>query len=165
MAKEQYLTNRDLTAQLVPSPDADFAEAIYPFAMSYLGYRVWGDQEACWATGGRDWNRLEQRGRVPASLTKIRTALFAAGRVMRFTDFDEDVAWDPSTFPEGAATGTDAPGSGAVWEAHMRELVAAIAIEVTSGPRAHRTMARAVASALDELAGSDGVNERASASR
>lgn len=160
MIDDQYFSNRELTPERVPSPDADFAEVIYPFAMSYLGYRVWGDQGACWGTGFRDWNRHEKGAALPASLTKLRTALFYAGRAMRFIDFDEDVTWDLATFPDTAAAVTDAPGSGAIWETRMRDLVGAIATQVMNTPPAHLTITCAAAIAAEQIATTGPVKER-----
>ena len=67
--------NSKLTPALIPSPDADF-EDINRFAISCPGYSVWGDLEACWETGKRDWDRVEKGESTPASMTKLRTGLF-----------------------------------------------------------------------------------------
>ncbi len=49
---DRYYSNRELTLKVIPSPDADFAEAIYPFAMTYKGYDVWGDKDAAGTSAG-----------------------------------------------------------------------------------------------------------------
>jgi hypothetical protein len=160
MAKAREIGNRELAEESVPAPDADFAEVIYPFAMSYPGYAVWGDQETCWATGVRDWDRQEAGSAPPASLTKLRTALFSAGRAMRFIDFDEDITWDATTLPESYSAPGDAPGSGAVWEARMRDLVRAIATEVGRTPPSHLMIARSVAVAAERIGTAGPTGER-----
>ena len=147
MASQQFIANRELRPGLVPVPDADFAEVIFPFAMSYDGYGVWGDQPVLSQVSGRDWEVQQQSGALPESLTKLRTSLFGAGRAMRFMDFDEDVF--------------GVQGSEHDWKNQMRDIVAAIAVQANRGSATHLVVARAVATAADRLGTSDAVDERA----
>ena len=141
-----HIPNAKLAPALVPSPDADFADAIFPFAMTYDAYEVWGDFETVRATADQIWAARESAGRLPSSLVKLRTSLFAAARYMRMSDFDEDVA--------------GIPGSEAAWIGLMREHVDAIAHAASRGSVRHLQLARATADAAARVAELDKPKER-----
>lgn len=145
MAEERFIGNRELSPRLVPAADADFSQGIYPFAMSYDGYGIWGDQSMLSGVSGRDW-QAQKHGRLPASMTKLRTSLFGAGRAMRFIEFDEDIF--------------GIEGSEHDWKNQMRELVSAIATQAQSGSATHLIVADAVATAARVLNTKTNVDER-----
>ena len=136
-----HVPNSKLTPALIPSPDADFAEVVFPFAMTYDAYEVWGDFETVRRVAEQTWAARERTGALPTSLAKLRTSLFGAARYMRMTDFDEDVA--------------GVPGSEAAWIELMRDHITATAAVVAGGSIRHLQLARATAEAaarLSELA-------------
>src|ERR1700733_9540493 len=104
-----HIPNNGISGASVPPADADFAEVIFPFAMSYHAFEVWGDFETVRDVAEQIWATRARTGALPTSLTKLRTSLFGAARYMRMTDFDEDIA--------------DIPGSEAAWIEMMREHV------------------------------------------
>ena len=140
-----HIPNNKLTPGLVPSPDADFAEVIFPFAMTFDAYEVWGDFETVRGAAEQTWAAREKTGALPTSLAKLRTSLFGAARYMRMTDFDEDVA--------------GVPGSEAAWIELMREHVAAIAQAAERGSIWHLQLARSTAEAAARIAELDVAKE------
>jgi hypothetical protein len=146
MSETKHIPNADLSPQRVPSPDADFAEVIFPFAMSFSGYGVWGDSQTVRHLAEQTWAQYDSSRTLPDSLTKLRTSLFGAGRYMRMTDFDEDVF--------------GGPGSGARWEAMMRDHVARIARIVSDGSETDSVMAAATFDAAAELLQTPAAKER-----
>jgi hypothetical protein len=141
----EHIPNRKLAPALVPSADADFAEVIFPFAMTYHAYDVWGDFETVRDAAEQTWAVRERSGSLPTSLTKLRTSLFAAARYMRMTDFDEDIA--------------GMPGSEAAWIDMMRAHVAVIAQTANHGPGPHLQVACATAEAAARLSRLDAPKE------
>jgi hypothetical protein len=129
----EHIPNHKLSLGLIPSADDDFAEVIFPFALSYHAYDVWGDVETVRDAAHRVWAVREESGLLPDSVGKLRMSLFGAARYMRMTDFDEDI--------------TGSAGSEAAWIELMRQHVAAIAQTVRQGPRSHPQIARATAEA------------------
>ena len=97
-----HITNDKLRLALVPSPDADFAEVIFPFAMTYHAYDVWGDSATVRGVAEQTWTIREKTGAPPTSLARLRSSLFAAARYMRMTDFDEDIAGILEARPRGS---------------------------------------------------------------
>jgi hypothetical protein len=136
-ALTDHIPNQKLTPALVPSGDADFAGVIFPFAMTYHAYDVWGDFETVRDVAAHTWAVKEQSGVLPTSLTKLRTSLFAAARYMRMTDFDEDIA--------------GVPGAEAAWIDMMREHIAAIEQTTRRGPEPHLQFAGGTVEAAAEL--------------
>lgn len=103
--------------------------------------RACGDDDR-WAAGGRELS--------PASKVEFFRELFH-GRPDVFATRRENSANGRSGY---------SPRCGNEWTPGVWfKLVAAIAIEVANGTRAHRTMARAAASTLDEMADIDAVHE------
>jgi hypothetical protein len=141
-----HISNMQLTPALVPSSDADFAQVIFPFAMTYLAYEVWGDFETVRDAAEAMWVCREKTGLLPTSLAKLRTSLFGAARYVRMTDFDEDIA--------GIA------GSEAAWIELTRDHVAAIARAVDRGSSRHFQLARATAEAAAQIAAAGAAKER-----
>jgi hypothetical protein len=142
----EHISNEKLTPRVVPAPDSDFAEIIYPFAMTFDGYEVWGDADVLREAAFRMWEVEDRTGVLPESLTKLRTSLFALGRMMRFTDFDEDVF--------------GVEGSEADLKQRVRKHIAAIAEQIDHGPRGHLTMIQATAAAVARLTDIGQVKER-----
>jgi hypothetical protein len=140
-----HITNPKLAPALIPSADADFADVIFPFAMTYCAYDVWGDLATVRGAAEQTWATREKTGELPTSLAKLRTSLFAAARYMRMTDFDEDI--------------TGIPGSEAAWIALMREHVAAIGRAARRGPNQHLQIARATAEAGARIVELDAAKE------
>jgi hypothetical protein len=140
-----HISNSRLTLALVPPADADFAEVIFPFAMSYHAFEVWGDFETVHSVAEQTWATRQRTSALPTSLSKLRTSLFAAARYMRMTDFDEDI--------------TGLPGSEAAWIEMMREHVAAIGRVVDRGTAHHLQLAQATAAAAAEIAFADSARE------
>lgn len=122
---------------MVPSPDADFAEVIFPFAMTFHADEVWGDFETVRGAAEQTWAVREKTGALPTSLAKLRTSVFGAARYMRMTEFDEDVA--------------GVPGSEAACIELMREHVAAIARAAERGSIWHLQLARSTADAAARI--------------
>jgi hypothetical protein len=58
----EHIPNRKLAPALVPSADADFAEVIFPFAMTYHAYDVWGDFETVRDAAEQTWAVRERSG-------------------------------------------------------------------------------------------------------
>jgi hypothetical protein len=133
-----HIPNIRLTPALVPPPDADFAEVIFPFATTDDAYAVWGDFETVRTVAEATWRTREKTGGLPTSLVKLRTSLFGAARYMRMTDFDEDIA--------------GIPGSEAAWIEMMREHVVAIAQAADHGSMRHLQVAQASAEAAYQIA-------------
>lgn len=134
----EHVPNSRLTVDSVPSGDADFGEVIFPFAMTFDAYGVWGDFETVRTVAEPIWAAQAAAARLPESLTKLRTSLFAAARYMRTTDFDEDI--------------TGAVGSEAAWIETMREHVRLIRIAVERGSARHLEIARATTDATAQIA-------------
>lgn len=132
-----HIPNGELTPKRIPPRDADFAEEIFPFAMAYHAYDVWGDVETVQSVAEGCWRNIEQSKTFPTSLLKLRTSLFGAGRYMRVTDFDEDVI---------GGSGTEA-----AWVELMRQHVSAIAAAVDRGAKRHLELASAAAAAAARI--------------
>ena len=140
-----HVPNGKLSPDLVPPADADFGDVIFPFAMTYHGYDVWGDFATVRGAAEQTWATREATGALPTSLAKLRTSLFGAARYMRMTDFDEDIV--------------GVPGSEAAWIELMREHVAAIERVVRRGPKQHLHLARATAKAATRISELDAPKE------
>lgn len=113
--------------------------------MTYPASQVWGDFETVRDIAEGTWEAREETGRLPSSVTKLRTSLFGAARYMRMTDFDEHIA--------------GIPGGEAAWIEMMREHVEAIGRAAESGAPMHLKLARATAEAAARLADIDVARE------
>ena len=50
---------------MVQPSGADFAELIFPFAMTFDGYAVWGDFEILRDIAERVWSQYQRAGALP----------------------------------------------------------------------------------------------------
>jgi hypothetical protein len=53
-----HIPNRLLTPALVPASDAEHADVILPFGVTYHAYQVWGDFETVRQAAEATWRRL-----------------------------------------------------------------------------------------------------------
>ena len=77
-----YIPNRELRAEKLPPADADW-DAIQRFALTFDGYKRWGDAEKC----GEIAN-----ARRHSTMTELRTCLFFEQRRWRHFGAEPDEA-------------------------------------------------------------------------
>ncbi|HET6870892.1 MAG TPA: hypothetical protein VFH80_33590 [Solirubrobacteraceae bacterium] len=83
----EFVDNKALSPRDVPSAASGQDTAMFKFAATFDGYRVWGGFESCALVANSidaDWRRDHA---LPDSLTLLRTALYFESRRERFVDF------------------------------------------------------------------------------
>ncbi len=78
----KYIPNRELVAEKLPAPDADW-DVIKRFALTFDGYKRWGSNEACAEVANNKRHN---------SMTELRTCLFYEQRRWRNFGYAPDEA-------------------------------------------------------------------------
>jgi hypothetical protein len=83
------IPNEDLTRKDIPAPDAPYWRAIDLFALTFDGYAD-GGLTPCAEKGNRARDEYATSGRLPPTLTDLRTCLFFEQRRWRHLDTSPD---------------------------------------------------------------------------
>jgi hypothetical protein len=75
MAQASHISNQDLSPKGIPRPDADFAGVIFPFAMTFYGYDVWGDDHTVRHLAEQTWAEFNDTRALHGSLTAADIAV------------------------------------------------------------------------------------------
>lgn len=81
------IPNRELSSENLPPPNSKFWGVIDRFALSFDGYAHRGSFEKCAEIANAVRDGYRKRGKLPRSLTDLRTCLFFEQR--RWRHFDE----------------------------------------------------------------------------
>jgi len=72
----EEMPNSELSLEHLPPPNAEFWGAISGFALSFDGYGHWGSFDKCAEIANKAAENYRKRGKLPQSLTDLRTCLF-----------------------------------------------------------------------------------------